>query len=228
MANETILVVDDEQSILELVQYNLSQRGYRVLPAETGEGAIQTARREKPDLIVLDLMLPGIDGLDVCRFLKAEEDTKDIPILMLSARGEEDDVALGMEMGADDYILKPFSPKVLLARIRAALRRRQDTADEFASIIRVGPLVVNPKRYEASLGGEVLDLTLAEFKLLYLLAGRPGKVFTREEILQEGNSKGDVSARSVDVIIAGLRQKLGASYDCVETVRNAGYRLVNL
>ncbi|MBN1127276.1 MAG: response regulator transcription factor [Sedimentisphaerales bacterium] len=228
MANETILVVDDEQSILELVQYNLSRQGYRVLVAETGEGAIQIACNEKPNLIILDLMLPGIDGLDVCRCLKAEKKTKDIPILMLTARGDEEDVALGMEMGADDYILKPFSPKVLLARIRSALRRKEDTAEEYATMIRVGSLVVNPKRYEAFLGGELLDLTLAEFKLLQLMAYQPGKVFTRETILSEVSGNGDASPRSVDVQIAGLRQKMGPYSHSIETVRNTGYRLVNL
>jgi len=155
MSNECILVVDDEQAILELVRYNLAKRGYRVLLAETGESALLLGKNDLPDLILLDLMLPGIDGLDVCRQLKANPRTQHIPVLLLTARGQEEDIAMGMEMGADDYITKPFSPKVLISRIRAALRRKDNTREEFDSILRRGSLVINPKRQEVIVDGSV-------------------------------------------------------------------------
>ncbi len=223
---ERILVVDDEPSILELVRYNLVKRGYRVLTAETGEAGLLLGKNDSPDLILLDLMLPGIDGLDVCRHLKANPRTQHIPVILLTARGQAEDIAMGMELGADDYITKPFSPKVLISRIRAALRRRENTREEFESILRLGSLVINPKRREVIADGDIVDLTDTQFRLLCLLAESPEKVYSRSKILQticpdpEKWTDGDV-----DTLIRDLREALGTCGSYLVTVRNAGYQM---
>ncbi len=225
MARERILVVDDEEDLLELVKYNLSKEGYRVTGVSTGEEAIRDARAALPDLIVLDLLLPTVDGLEVCKILKADTRTRHIPIVMLTAKGEEIDHVTGLELGADDYITKPFSPRVLVARIKAVLRRRSlKTADQEGAIM-AHELVIHPGRHEVLASGSPLSLTLTEFRLLHFLAQRPGWAFSRGQIVDA--VKGDdypVTERSVDVQVAGLRKKLGELGGYIETVRGVGYR----
>ncbi len=221
-----ILVVDDEEDLLELVRYNLSKDGYQVSCVATGEEALKSARKQAPDLIVLDLMLPAVDGLEVCRRLKADSKTRDIPIIMLTAKSEESDVIVGLERGADDYIAKPFSPRVLSARVKALLRRKE--AEQQAALettIDVRGLSIHPGRHEVTLAGEPLDLTYTEFALLQFLAKRPGWAYTRTQIVDA--VKGEdypVTERSVDVQVAGLRKKLGSFGADIETVRGVGYR----
>jgi two-component system alkaline phosphatase synthesis response regulator PhoP len=225
MANEHILVVDDEEDILELVRYNLQREGYRVLCSKSGEEALDLARSEQPDLIVLDLMLPGMDGLEVTKALKSGDQTKDIPIVMLTAKGEEPDIVAGLELGADDYVTKPFSPRILAARVRAVLRRKLKELPEDASVLRIQDLVIHPGRHEVLSKGKTVQLTFTEFGILHYLAKRPGWVFTRSQIVDA--VKGDdypVTDRSVDVQIVGLRKKLGSAGKYIETVRGVGYR----
>ncbi|MCB2170404.1 MAG: response regulator transcription factor [Deltaproteobacteria bacterium] len=226
MAKETILVVDDEEDILELVRHHLKREGYAVQCADSGEKALTAARTGPVDLIVLDLMLPGIDGLEVTRQLKNAPQTKHIPILMLTAKGEESDVVTGLELGADDYVTKPFSPRILIARTRAIMRRgSRETIDETA-VIRVHDIEIHPGRRTVTLQGQPVTLTYTEFQVLSILARRPGWVFTRSQIVDM--VRGDdypVTDRSVDVQIVGLRKKLGRFGDTIETVRGVGYRL---
>jgi two-component system phosphate regulon response regulator PhoB len=226
MAREEILVVEDEESILELVTFNLTKEGYQVQGVTTGEKALDAARTGSPDLIVLDLMLPGVDGLEVCRRLKNDGRTEQIPIVMLTAKSEEADIVTGLELGADDYITKPFSPRVLLARVRAVLRRRTEEVPDESAVIRVHDLTIDPGRHEARFDEEKLDLTYTEFQLLHLLARRPGWVFTRNQIIDAIRGPDyPVTDRSVDVQVAGLRKKLGEASDYIETVRGVGYKL---
>ncbi|MFZ5596367.1 MAG: response regulator [Bacillota bacterium] len=229
-----ILVVDDEQNILELIRYNLEKEGYSVLTASSGEKALEVARREKPDLVLLDVMLPGFDGLSVCRVLRQNEETKKIPIIMISARGEELDKVLGLEMGADDYVTKPFSNRELLARIKARLRTRQEDSvkaeKKEGEIIEHGDLVIDQERFLVSVGGVRLDLTPKEFDLVRFLAMGPGKVYSREYLLEKiwgYDYLGD--SRTVDVHIRHIRQKFEQIPGCpqfIETVRGVGYRFV--
>ena len=221
-----ILVVDDEEDLLELVRYNLTKEGYEVECVDSGEDALRSARREPPDLIVLDLMLPAVDGLEVCRRLKAESKTREVPIIMLTAKSEESDMIAGLERGADDYIAKPFSPRVLTARVRALLRRKEaQRRAEQETTIDVHELSIHPGRHEVTLAGAALELTYTEFALLQFLAKRPGWAYTRTQIVDA--VKGEdypVTERSVDVQVAGLRKKLGPFGDYIETVRGVGYR----
>ena len=226
MAKQRILVVDDEEDILELVTYNLTKEGYQANGASTGEQALKKAQSEDFDLIVLDLMLPGIDGLEVAKRLKAGSKTAQIPIVMLSAKGEEADIVTGLELGADDYITKPFSPRVMIARVRAALRRRTGKPQDESATIHVFELEIHPGRRSVLVGGEPVDLTFTEFQVLHLLARKPGWVFTRGMIVDA--VRGDdypVTDRSVDVQIVGLRKKLGDCGKYIETVRGVGYRM---
>ncbi len=226
MSKKKILIVEDDEDIQELLRYNLAKAGYEVLTANTGEEGLQKARSECPDLVVLDLMLPQIDGLAVCRILKDESTTASIPIVMLTAKGEESDIVRGLESGADDYVAKPFSPRVLLARIKSVLRRRGGQAfiDKNA-VTRVHNLVIDPGRHEVLVGGKAVDLTATEFHVLHLLARKPGWVFTRFQIVNGIRGEGyPVTDRSVDVQIVGLRKKLGKSATCIQTVRGIGYR----
>ena len=225
MAKEKILVVDDEEDILELVRYNLTREGYNVLCASTGEEGLNNAKAKLPDLIILDLMLPGIDGLDVARGLKNDNNTKNIPIIMLTAKGEEADIVTGLEMGADDYISKPFSPRILTARVRAVLRRRTKPVDNEKEIIEINDIKIHTGRHEVLVNEEPVQLTFTEFGILNFLVKRPGWVFTRSQIVDA--VKGDdyfVTDRSVDVQIVGLRKKLGTAGKYIETVRGVGYR----
>ena len=225
MAKEKILVVDDEEDILELLKFNLSREGYGVLCASTGEKGLACAREDLPDVIVLDLMLPGIDGLQVTRRLKEDSETKDIPIVMLTAKGEEADIVTGLELGADDYVTKPFSPRVLIARVRAVLRRRMKSPPEEDTLLRIHDLVIHPGRREVLVDGKPVELTFTEFGILNFLVRRPGWFFTRGKIVDA--VRGDdyyVTDRSVDVQIVGLRKKLGHAGKYIETVRGVGYR----
>ncbi len=225
MANEKILVVDDEEDILELITFNLSREGYKVFTANNGEKALKVAKSEIPDMIILDLMLPGIDGLEVTRALKSQDKTKTIPIIMLSARGDESDIVSGLELGADDYVTKPFSPKILIARIRAVLRRKSEEISDESMPLSVHSFVIDPQRREVTVNAIPVELTFTEFQVLHFLAKRPGWVFTRSQIVDA--AKGDnyaVTDRSVDVQIVGLRKKLGDAGKYIETVRGVGYR----
>ena len=230
MTNKKILVIEDEESILELVRYNLTNEGHQIFTATTGEDGLELARKSLPDLIVLDLMLPGVDGLTVCRDLKRDPRTSIIPILMMSALGEESDIIKGLEIGADDYVTKPFSPKVLSARVNAVLRRKVQgrLADE--STVSLNGITIDPVKVQVWLGSleegsSEIQLTATEFRLLHFLARHPGWVFTRYQIVDA--VKGEdyaVTERSVDVQIVGLRRKLGEYGKLIETVRGVGYR----
>jgi len=222
---EKILVVDDEEDLLELVRYNLSKAGYSVDCALNGVSALKQAKTGRPDLMILDLMLPDLDGLEVCKILKGEPDTARIPIIMLTARAEEADLVLGLELGADDYITKPFSPRVLLARVKAVLRRKAEkTGSE--NLIRIHNIAIEPGKRKVLVDRSEVELTFTEFQILHLLAQKPGWVFSREQIIDA--VKGEqyaVTDRSVDVQIVGLRKKLGKAGKYIETVRSAGYRM---
>lgn len=226
MAKGTILVVEDEEDILELISFNLIKDGYTVERARSGEEALQKARRSPPDAAILDIMLPGLDGLEVCRALKSGADTAAVPILMVTARTEEADIVTGLEIGADDYITKPFSPRVLLARLKTILRRKgAPGADAATQPLSVHEITINPLRHEVTIAGELVELTVTEFRVLQFLATRPGWVFTRAQIVDAVRGDGyPVTDRSVDVQIVGLRRKLGAAAHYVETVRGVGYR----
>jgi two-component system alkaline phosphatase synthesis response regulator PhoP len=226
MPKERILVVEDEEDILELVRFNLVKEGYQVAGALTGEDALKKARAEAFDLVVLDLMLPGIDGLEVAKKLKSDQKTGQVPILMLTAKGEEADIVTGLELGAEDYVTKPFSPRVLVARVRAILRRKSGQPDaDPTSMLRIHNLEIDLGRRSVLISGQAVELTYTEFQLLYILARRPGWVFTRSQIVDA--VRGDdypVTDRSVDVQIVGLRKKLGDCSRYIETVRGVGYR----
>jgi len=229
LAKNKILVVDDEKDILDLVEYNLKQEGYKVTCVLTGEEALDSIREKKPDLILLDLMLPGVDGFEVCRQLKRDEQTRDIPVVMLTAKGEDIDVVTGLELGADDYIVKPFSPRILIARIRAVLRKKQasipDASDQ-EDILTRHDIRIDPRRHHVTVKGTSVELTYSEFKLLKLLAERPGWVYSRYQIVDALRGEDyPVTERSVDVQIVGLRKKLGAAGKFIQTVRGVGYRM---
>jgi two-component system phosphate regulon response regulator PhoB len=225
MTKEIILVVDDEEDILELVRFSLSREGFTVLCAASGEAAWDLLKTQRVDLLVLDLMLPGMDGLALARRLKGEPRTQAIPIVMLSAKGEEADIVSGLELGADDYVTKPFSPRVLTARVRAVLRRQSQPESAEDEVLEIEDLVIDSGRRSVLAGGSAVNLTYTEFQVLSFLARRPGWVFTRTQIVDA--VRGDdypVTDRSVDVQIVGLRKKLGDSGHYIETVRGVGYR----
>jgi len=225
MPKEKILVVDDEDDILDLVGYNLTREGYRVRTAVRGEEALRKIREDPPDLILLDLMLPDIDGFDVCKELKSNPRTAYIPIVMLTAKTAESDQVAGLELGSDDYVMKPFSPSVLLARVRAVLRRMKEEAPSEKRILAFKNLVIDPSRHEVIVKGVPIQLTASEFKILHYMARRPGWVYSREQIISA--VRGDdypVTDRSVDVQVVGLRKKLGVAGNYIETVRGVGYR----
>jgi two-component system alkaline phosphatase synthesis response regulator PhoP len=225
MSGEKILVVDDEENIRELVRYNLAREGYQVTTVGSGEEALKQAGSKPPDLIVLDLMLPGMDGFNVCRQLKNDRRTAHIPIVMLTVKGEESDIVVGLELGADDYITKPFSPKVLLARVKAVLRRREKEPIAESDVMTIGDLTIHPGRHEILVRGKPVKLTATEFRILHLMAQKPGWVFTRYQIVDAGRGENiAVTARSVDFHITSLRRKLGPCSDYIETVWGVGYR----
>jgi len=223
---ETILVIEDEADILEVLQYNLAREGYRVLSSRDGEEGLERARRDSPDLVLLDLMLPGLDGLEVCRRLQADPVTSAIPVIMVTAKGEETDVVLGLQLGADDYVAKPFSPRELTARVKAVLRRGplREVASDGRRIVR-GGLVIDAERHRVSIDGEPAALTATELRLLHFLASHPGRVFTRDQLLSRViGERAVVIDRNIDVHVGALRRKLGAYRELIETVRGVGYR----
>mgnify|MGYP000001287692 CR=1 FL=1 len=225
MTKERILLVDDEEDILNLVKYNLERENYKVDAVTTGEEAVRIARENIPDLILLDLMLPGMDGLDVCRILKNDKNVSKTPIVMLTAKGEDSDIVTGLELGADDYITKPFSPRVLIARVKTVLRRDSKTEEGKSPLIKIEDMEIDTVKHRVAIGTEKIDLTATEFEILVYLARRPGWVFTRSQIINA--VKGDdypVTDRSVDVQILNLRKKLGSAGKNIETVRGVGYR----
>ncbi|MCD4813912.1 response regulator transcription factor [bacterium] len=226
MRKKQVLIIEDDEDIQELVAHNLTREGYTVIQAYDGEKGLQEAKNKQPVIILLDLMLPEMDGLDVCRYLKKETKTEEIPVVMLSAKGEETDIVTGLELGAEDYITKPFSPKVLIARIRTVLRRKADQQKQRESgKISVHDIIIHPGRHEVLYKNKKIVLTMTEFKVLQLLAQKPGWVFTRSRIVD--GVKGEdypVTERSIDVQIVGLRKKLGKAGDYINTVRGVGYK----
>jgi phosphate regulon transcriptional regulator PhoB len=219
-----ILVVDDEPDLLELVRVNLAQAGFTVETAASGSDALAALRRAPPDAMILDLMLPDISGTELCARVRADQRLTALPIIMLTAKSEEIDRVVGLELGADDYVTKPFSPRELALRVRAVLRRRAPSGDE-ARILEHGALRVDPDSHRASVEGAEITLTAKEFQLLVALMGRPGRVMTRERLLDEvWGSDITVTSRTIDTHLKRLREKLGAAGDLIETVRGVGYR----
>lgn len=228
MSKERILMVDDEGDIVDLVKYNLEKEGFDVFTAANGEECLDCVERHSPDLIILDLMMPGIDGLGVCKHLKNNYETQSIPIIMLTAKTEESDIVLGLELGADDYVLKPFSPRVLTARVKSVLRRTEKSEAK-GEIIRRSGITVNLAGREAFVRGEVVSLTFSEFEILKMLITHPGRVYSRTQIMREiRDDEYIVTERTIDVQIVNLRKKLKDSGKCVKTVRGFGYKFQNI
>jgi two-component system alkaline phosphatase synthesis response regulator PhoP len=226
MPKETILIVEDEAPIQELLQYNLERVKYTVHKLDSGEEVVSTAEKIQPDLILLDIMLPGMDGLEVCKLLKSTPPTAHIPIIMLTAMSDDADIVAGLELGADDYVTKPFSPRVLLARVKTALRHKKSPVKNESENIHVHSIFIDLSRHKVLADEKEVALTYTEFKVLKLLANQPGRVFTRYQIVNEVHGEDyPVTDRSVDVQIVGLRKKLGNIGSVIETVRGIGYRL---
>ncbi len=221
-----ILIVEDEEDILELIRYSLEKEGYLVTVAMSGEDAVRLVRVNNFDLILLDLMLPQMDGLEVCKILKRDSKTENVPIMMLTAKSSETDIVTGLELGADDYLTKPFSPKVLIARMRTVLRRQNtEIVQNDSEVIRFGKIQIHPGRHEVTVDGGRIDLTFTEFKILQMLARRPGWVFSRQQIVDSVcGDDNTVTERAVDVHILGLRRKMGDMGKHIETVRGVGYK----
>lgn len=230
MHKASILVVEDDADIQQLVSYNLVKSGFNVTCADSGEEALQILEQEQVDLILLDLMLPGKDGMEVCTLIRAKTDFSQPPIIMLTAKSEEDDIVTGLSCGADDYVTKPFSPRVLIARIQAMLRRKQEKIVEEErpdrDIIQINSIVIDPGRHEVLVEGRQVHLTATEFTILEQLASRPGWVYSRQQIIDKIRGYDYlITSRAIDVQIFGLRKKLGKMGSCIETVRGIGYRL---
>ena len=225
MSRQSVLVVEDEEDIMEVIRFNLEKEGYEVNQALSGEKALQVIEINLPSLVLLDLMLPGINGLDLCRIFKQNDRTKAIPVIMLTAKSEDADIVAGLEMGAEDYITKPFSPRVLVARVRPILRRRESGVKDDSSVIQVEGMQIHPGRHEVTMGDNVVDLTPSEFRILHYLARRPGWVYSRDQIIDAIRGHGYVvTDRAIDVQVVGLRKKLGDYGKLIETVRGIGYR----
>lgn len=227
MSNNVVLIVEDDENIMQVLSYNLARDGFKVLMAANGEEGLRKAKSENPSAILLDLMLPGMDGLDVCRSLKGSNATINIPIIMVTAKGEEADIVSGLEIGADDYIVKPFSPRVLSARLHAVMRRRSREKTDEISLLSIHGITIDPGRHEVLVNNMPIELTNMEFRVLHFLASRPGWVFTRYQIVEgvRGESY-PVTDRSVDVLIVSLRKKMGLSGSYIETIRGVGYRFM--
>ncbi len=224
-ASKKILVVEDEPDLLDIVVYNLRKEGFKALRAETGEKALEMARDERPDLILLDLMLPGLDGIEVCRRLRSTEATADIPVVMVTARAEETDAVVGLSMGADDYVKKPFGVKELIARVRAVLRRTAAGPDPADRVVRVDELEVDPSRHEVRLRGKEIVVTPTELRLLHYLVRNRGRVFNRSQLLDKVVSPDAIVVdRNVDVHVGMLRKKLGEYGHRLVTIRGVGYK----
>ena len=226
MAREKIILIEDEADILEVIQYNLTREGYKVLTSKDGEQGLAKVRKEAPDLVLLDLMLPGLDGLEVCKKLKEDPVTRPIPIVMVTAKGEVSDIVLGLGIGADDYVVKPFSPKELLARVKAVLRRGplKEERGGGERIVRPG-LVIDASRHEVRVDGKAVDFTATELRLLHFLASHPGRVFTRDHLLSRVIGEDAVVVdRNIDVHIRAIRQKIGEHREFIDTIRGVGYR----
>ena len=226
MAQHKILIVEDEPDIREVMEFNLSREGFAVTAAADGADGLRLAREKRFDLVLLDLMLPEMDGLEVCRHLRETEEFRSLPIIMVSAKGEESDVVLGLGLGADDYVTKPFSPRELVARVRAVLRRghAQDSAPTDDRLVRDG-LVIDPGRHRVEVDGLAVEFTATEMRLLHYMAARPGRVFTRDQLLDRViGEKAVVINRNIDVHVRAIRSKLGPYRDWLETVRGVGYR----
>jgi DNA-binding response OmpR family regulator len=222
---QTILIIDDEPELVKLLDYNLTRAGYLAISAKDGVSGLDVARKHTPELIILDIMMPGLDGWEVCKKLRADPATASTPLLMLTAKAEEGDRVLGLELGADDYVTKPFGVRELLARVKALLRRAEIAPDR-QEVVKAGPLIIDSGRRTVTAGGKRVELTTTEFDLLRSLAERPGRVISREDLL--ARVRGDDAAvidRTVDVHVSALRRKLGKHGDLVETVRGVGYRL---
>ena len=227
MANETVLIVEDEQDILNLISFNLRKVGYKTRKASSGEEGLSDMIEEQPDLVILDLMLPGIDGFEVCRKMKGNEQLSNIPIIMLTAKTEDADIVSGLESGADDYITKPFSPGVVVARVRTVLRRiRHEKPRKVNDRIRVHGIEIDPDRHEVYCNGKLVNLSATEFLILSFLASNPGWVFSRSQIITAvKGSDYPVTERSVDVQVLGIRKKLGEYGKLIITVRGIGYKM---
>ena len=224
MSHATVLVIDDEKDLLELVRYNLEKEHLDVITANDGQSGLEIGLKHKPDLVLLDLMMPGMNGLEVCKQLRSDARTSRVPIIMLTAKAAETDKIVGLEMGADDYITKPFSVRELIARVRAVLRRTGPAA-EAAEVIRRGELQIDTAKHEVTYGGQRVSLTATEFRILEFLASRPGRVLSRDDII-DGALGRDASVfnRTIDVHITALRKKLGPGGQKIETVRGFGYK----
>ncbi len=230
MSKKTIVVVEDEADIREVLIYNLEREGYQVFGEADGIKGLKMIQKMIPDLVLLDLMLPGLDGLQICKHLKNNSTTHQIPIVMVSARSSESDIVLGLELGADDYVTKPFSPRELLARVRAVLRRRTNSLDELAGLcINCEGVSIDARRHEVLVDGIVVNLTATEFKLIHYLAQHPGWVFTRDQLMGKVMGQDNfIIDRNIDVHIQAVRKKLGSHRDLIETIRGIGYRFKNL
>lgn len=227
MAEKVIAIVDDEEDIVELVSHHLKREGYRVKEFSNGRDFLSFLESIIPDLVLLDIMLPGIDGLEICRMLKSKNRTSKLPIIMLTAKASEADVVVGLELGADDYIVKPFSPRELVARVKSLLRRTgiKEVQEEN---LKIGPISLNPDKFDVKVNGNKIDLTTTEFKILEALIQRRGTVFTRDQLLKKKRLWGDdklVYDRTIDVHIKNLREKLGKAGNMIKTIRGIGYKL---
>ncbi|HQO23682.1 MAG TPA: response regulator transcription factor [Spirochaetota bacterium] len=228
MARERIFIVEDEEDIQELISLSLVKNSFSVKSFGNGEDFLSFLENDDCDLILLDLMLPGMDGLEICKKLKKTPRTENIPVIMLTAKGEESDIITGLELGADDYIIKPFSPKVLVARVKAVLRRKDQVSEIKKENVSVHDIQIVPGRYEVMVNNEKIELTASEFKALHLLAGRPGWVFTRYQIVESVHGENyPVTDRSVDVMMVSLRKKLKDAGRYIETVRGIGYKFMD-
>ena len=228
MGRERVFIVEDDEDIQELISYNLVRNSFTVKAFTKGEEFLEYLETDTCDLAILDLMLPGMDGLEICKKLKKTPRTENIAVIMLTAKGEESDIITGLELGADDYIVKPFSPKVLIARIKAVLRRKEQVVELKKENVTVGEIQIVPGRYEVTVNNESVELTASEFKALHLLAGRPGWVFTRYQIVESVHGQNyPVTDRSVDVMMVSLRKKLKTAGRYIETVRGIGYRFMD-
>ncbi len=229
MAKPKILVIEDEADILEVITYNLEREGHKVISCRNGEQGLSRIRTDNPDLVILDLMLPGMDGVEVCRQVKSDPVTRAIPVIMVTAKAEESDIVLGLGIGADDYITKPFSPKELVARVKVVLRRGplREESGGGERVVR-GDLSIDLGRHEATVAGQLLTLTPTEMRLLHFLASHPGRVFPRSHLLSRViGEDAIVTDRNIDVHVRALRQKLGEAADVIETVRGVGYRFAD-